>query len=358
MSRNTNFHFNYDDFDLNTSDDQNTVIEVDNTNFPNSSTQQNNRPRYHQQSYSTPPFQSRPTNIDFRSANALLRPSNPTFSNYLTHTPLTSQNSPISNLSPESGDIFPVFSTQTNPTFLNFNVTGDTDVDGDEDNPNQNPLDVSDEISSRANFSIEEDQALIASYMKVSEDSIVGSRQKIDKMWARVKEQYDLARSANSKLRARKEGMLDNRFRRIATIVMRWAGCYHKASARRMSYRKWMVTIGPYASAASKVGVVIESSPDVDSNSSGKRVRLEDGNYSSPISIESHTDSIQRLEGREAAKRRKGKKKVNAEYEEMNKNFQRLEQLSNRDQELDMEKLEIKKKNAEVALQQIELKNV
>ncbi|KAK9705314.1 hypothetical protein RND81_07G047700 [Saponaria officinalis] len=225
--------------------------------------------------------------------------------------------------------------------------------------------------------------------MKVSEDSIVGSRQKIDKMWARVKEQYDLARSANSKLRARKEGMLDNRFRRIATIVMRWAGCYHKASARRMSgwneeqviaeaqilyglktkfnlfhawdmlkgYRKWMVTIGPYASAASKVGVVIESSPDVDSNSSGKRVRLEDGNYSPPISIESHTDFIQRPEGREAAKRRKGKKKVNAEYEEMNKNFQRLEQLSNRDQELDMEKLEIKKKNAEVALQQIELKN-
>ncbi|KAK9749134.1 hypothetical protein RND81_02G104500 [Saponaria officinalis] len=38
---------------------------------------------------------------------------------------------------------------------------------------------------SRANFSIEEDQALIASYMKMSEDSIVGSRQKIDKMWAR-----------------------------------------------------------------------------------------------------------------------------------------------------------------------------
>ncbi|KAK9671915.1 hypothetical protein RND81_12G063500 [Saponaria officinalis] len=227
--------------------------------------------------------------------------------------------------------------------------------------------------------------------MIVSEDGTIGTNQNKGVFWQRVFELYDLARAVNPALRPRSIGKLDNRFRRMSTIIMKWGSCYEMAGRRRASgwneekvvaetrviykkrfnldhawdmlkqHPKWKVFLAPFAANACKAGLVggsFTGGENEDGTSSGKRVRLEDGEYSTPISIDGESVSTQRPDGIKAAKRNKGKKKVNnVEFDEMNTRFAMLNEATKRDLALAREKFEFKKKNAKVALQQLAYNN-
>ncbi|KAK9684206.1 hypothetical protein RND81_10G193800 [Saponaria officinalis] len=173
--------------------------------------------------------------------------------------------------------------------------------------------------------------------MIVSEDGTVGTNQNKSVFWQRVFELYDLARDTNPTLRP------------------------HHAWDMLKEHPKWKVFLASFATNACRVGLVggsFTSGENEDSTSSGKRVRLEDGEYSTPISIDGESVSTQRPEGLKAAKINKGKKKVNnVEFDEMNTRFAMLNEATERDLALAREKFEFKKKNAEVALRQLAYNN-
>ncbi|XP_074266987.1 uncharacterized protein LOC141590285 [Silene latifolia] len=193
-----------------------------------------------------------------------------------------------------------------------------------------------------------EDEALITSFMRVSEDPIIGTDQAKEALWKKVTQE---ARPGD--LQKRTRAMLDGRFRRISTQVMKWSGCMELATRRKRSgmneddviaearelykpgkfalehawnilkqYEKWKIAISPYAN------VSYENTPTGDdgndgSNSSGKRVRLEGEEYSTPISLDhGETMGTKRPEGVKVAKRNRGKKKVDGSTSGVDSNNQ------------------------------------
>ncbi|KAK9755439.1 hypothetical protein RND81_01G025200 [Saponaria officinalis] len=213
-----------------------------------------------------------------------------------------------------------------------------------------------------ANFSIQEDEALISSFIRVSEDGTIGTNQNKGVFWQRVFELYDLARVANPALRPRSIRKLDNRFRRISTIIMKWGFNLDHAWDMLKEHPKWKVFLAPFTANACKAGLVggsFTGGENEDSTNSGKRVRLEDDEYSTSISIDDESVSTQRPEGIKAAKRNKGKKKVNnVEFDEMNTRFAMLNEATERDLALAREKFEFKKKNAKRKDQEIEQRKI
>ncbi|XP_074277033.1 uncharacterized protein LOC141600688 [Silene latifolia] len=198
-----------------------------------------------------------------------------------------------------------------------------------------------------------EDEALISSFMRVSEDPIVGTDQAKEALWKKVKLFYDEAQEARpGDLQKRTRAMLDGRFRRISTQVMKWSGCMELATRRKRSgmneddviaearelykpgkfalehawnilkqYEKWKIAISPYANVSYENTPIGDDGND-GSNSSGKRVRLEDEEYSTPISLDGETMGTKRPEGVKVAKRNRGKKKVDGSTSGVDSNNQ------------------------------------
>ncbi|KAK9666029.1 hypothetical protein RND81_14G154500 [Saponaria officinalis] len=242
---------------------------------------------------------------------------------------------------------------QTPPSIHNSNDI-EVEVDtGNEITPTSN--------ASRGNqWPVVEDEALISSFMRASEDSIVGTDQANEAFWNRVKSFYDEAQEANpGVLKKRTRAMLDGRFRRISTQVMKWSSCMEVVSRRKGSgmsednviadaRKLYKPAISPYANES------YESTPsrvsDNDgSNSSGKRVRIEGEEYSTPISLDDESMATKRPEGVKVAKRNRGKKKVDGStfgvdsnnQDEINKRLEMITQTTAREHDIQQRRLEV-----------------
>ncbi|KAK9669415.1 hypothetical protein RND81_13G128000 [Saponaria officinalis] len=86
-------------------------------------------------------------------------------------------------------------------------------------------------------WTVQEDTALISSFMRHSTDNVIGKNQNKNTLWVKVKVLFDLAREANPTImpKERNPEMLGGRFRRIAVGVMKWVGCYEEAQRRKSS---------------------------------------------------------------------------------------------------------------------------
>jgi hypothetical protein len=87
MSQNNNynndFHYNFDEFDLNVSNDQDNESPQNYITTPETT-----RSRFRQPFNTTPPSQNRSFNLDFSSPIEFVHPSNSVFSTYLPQTQL------------------------------------------------------------------------------------------------------------------------------------------------------------------------------------------------------------------------------------------------------------------------------
>ncbi|KAK9682304.1 hypothetical protein RND81_10G064400 [Saponaria officinalis] len=297
----------------------------------------------------------------------MLPPNNSSSYNYPSYNPNYTYSQPIRPIATSfSPYLQPVYQArdppQTPPSIHNSNDI-EVEVDtGNEITPTSN--------ASRGNqWPVVEDEALISSFMRVSEDSIVGTDQAKEAFWNRVKSFYDEAQEANpGVLKKRTRAMLDGRFRRISTQVMKWSSCMEVASRRKGSgmseddviadarklykpgkfalehawnimknYEKWKIAISPYSNES------YESTPsrvsDNDgSNSSGKRVRIEGEDM-----------ATKRPEGVKVAKRNRGKKKVDGStfgddsnnQDEINKRLEMINQTTAREHDIQQRRLEI-----------------
>ncbi|KAK9691189.1 hypothetical protein RND81_09G182000 [Saponaria officinalis] len=216
--------------------------------------------------------------------------------------------------------------------------------------------------------------------MGVSEDSIVGTDQAREAFWNKVKSFYDEAQEANpGVLKKRTRAMLDGRLRRISTQIMKWSSCMEVASRRKRSgmseddviadarklykpgkfalehawnimknYEKWKIAISPYAN-ESYESTPSRVSDNNGSDSSGKRVRLEGEEYSTPISLDDESMATKRPEGVKAAKRNRGKKKVDGStsgvdsnnQDEINKRLKMITQTTAREHDIQQRRPEV-----------------
>ncbi|XP_074276991.1 glutathione S-transferase T2-like [Silene latifolia] len=234
---------------------------------------------------------------------------------------------------------------------------------------NQVPETVTERSKPPSRWSVQEDEALISSFMRHSTDNMIFTNQKKAKLWVKVKKLFDEARKANPALmpKDRNPGMLGGRFRRISVGVMKSVGCYEEALRRKSNgmneedviqeahalhdetegkfqyerawillkkYPKWKEIVGRYVEdnigtsarknksrkTMSIDDVDIDECPDPDtptfgsdpdSAGSGKRFRLNDGGFSTPNSEDDEVDmSRQRPQGIKEVKKNKGKMKV------------------------------------------------
>ncbi|KAK9713995.1 hypothetical protein RND81_06G064100 [Saponaria officinalis] len=305
-------------------------------------------------------------------------PNNPLSYNYPSYNPNYTYSQPIRPIATSfSPYLQPVYQArgppQTPPDIHNSN---DIEVEVDTGNEITPTLNIS-----RCNqWPVVEDEALISSFMRVSEDSIVGKDQAKEAFWNRVKSFYDEAQEANpGVLKKQTRAMLDGQFRRISTQIMKWSSCMEVATRRKGSgmseddviadarklykpgkfalehawnimknYEKWKIDISPYANES------YESTPsrvsyNDGSNSSGKRVRLEGEEYSTPISLDDESMATKRPEGVKATKRNRGKKKVdgstsgvdsNNQYE-INKRLEMITQTTAWEHDIQQRRLEV-----------------
>ncbi|XP_074289528.1 uncharacterized protein LOC141614683 [Silene latifolia] len=190
--------------------------------------------------------------------------------------------------------------------------------------------------------------------MRILEDSIVGTNQAKEEFWNRVKSFYDEVQEAKpGVLKKRTRAILDGRFQRISTQVMKWSGSMELATRRKGSgmneddviadarelyklgkfaledawnilkpYEKWKISISPYANYVSYGSTPSRVSGNDGSNSSGKRVRLEGEEYSTPISLDDESMATKRSEGVKVAKRNRGKNKVDGSTSRVDSNNQ------------------------------------
>ncbi|KAL2936765.1 Glutathione S-transferase T3 [Bienertia sinuspersici] len=86
-------------------------------------------------------------------------------------------------------------------------------------------------VSSTArSWSVKEDEALIACYMQHCTDAIIGTNQKASTLWRKVAESWEAAQKNRPfELPVRGPKMLENRWRRMASDINLWVGCYEEA---------------------------------------------------------------------------------------------------------------------------------
>ncbi|KAK9756312.1 hypothetical protein RND81_01G088300 [Saponaria officinalis] len=243
--------------------------------------------------------------------------------------------------------------------------------------PSRNTLNDEEDDSSKSSsmgkncFSIVEDEALISAFLRVSTDF-------------KAKKWYDQAREANPRgIRDRNSGMLGSRFRRISAPIMMWVACYEEAARMRTSgmsendiikeamlihspygtfkfmhawillrtHNKWKELLSLYGGVPMK-GVEQRTShcqvenddtategTNPNSNGSGKRLRAEDdvgegASSGRPIGIK-------------AAKRNKGKGKVNSMVGELAFFGEQIKKFQERkvvDAEIEFKKLNVAEK--------------
>ncbi|KAK9664791.1 hypothetical protein RND81_14G068400 [Saponaria officinalis] len=161
--------------------------------------------------------------------------------------------------------------------------------------------------------------------MRVLEDSIVGTDQANEAFWNRVKSFYDEAREANpGVLKKRTRAMLDGRFRRISTQVMKWSSCMEVASRRK-------------GSGMSEDDVIADAR------------KLYKPEYSTPISLDDESMATKRPEGVKVAKRNRGKKKVDGNtfgvdsnnQDKINKRLEMITQTTAREHDIQQRRLEV-----------------
>ncbi|KAK9735164.1 hypothetical protein RND81_04G187900 [Saponaria officinalis] len=305
-------------------------------------------------------------------------PNNPLSYNDPSYYPNYTYSQPIrpiaTSFSPYLQPIYQVRDPpQTPPSIHNSNDIEEEVDTGNEITPTSN-------INRCNQWSVVKDEALISSFMRVSEDSIVGTDQVREAFWNKVKSFYDEAQEANpGVLKKRTRAMLDGRFRRISTQIMKWSLCVEVASRRKMSgmseddviadarklykpakfalehawnimknYEKWKIAISPYAN-ESYESTPSRVSDNNGSDSSGKRVRLEGEEYSTPISLDDESMATKRPEGVKAAKRNRGKKKVDGStsgvdsnnQDEINKRLEMITQTTAREHDIQQRRLEV-----------------
>lgn len=84
--------------------------------------------------------------------------------------------------------------------------------------------------SAARSWSVKEDEALIACYMEHCTDAIIGTNQKASVLWRKVAESWDAAQvNRPHELPVRTSKMLENRWRRMASDINLWVGCYEEA---------------------------------------------------------------------------------------------------------------------------------
>ena len=81
-------------------------------------------------------------------------------------------------------------------------------------------------------FTFEEDERLCRCWLRITEDPIVGTQQKLDAFWKRVTDLFN-SELVGPSLRAQKA--LSNRWQKIARCVNVFVGCYRRASSLRPS---------------------------------------------------------------------------------------------------------------------------
>ncbi|KAK9691190.1 hypothetical protein RND81_09G182100 [Saponaria officinalis] len=292
-------------------------------------------------------------------------PNNPLSYNDPSYYPNYTYSQPIrpiaTSFSPYLQPIYQVRDPpQTPPSIHNSNDIEEEVDTGNEITPTSN-------INRCNQWSVVEDKTLISSFMRVLEDSIVGTDQAREAFWNKVKSFYDEAQEANpGVLKKRIRAMLDGRFRRISTQIMKWSSCMEVASRRKRSgmseddviadarklykpgkfalkhawnimknYEKWKIAISPYAN-ESYESTPSRVSDNNGSDSSGKRVRLE-------------VMATKRPEGVKAAKRNRGKKKVDGStsgvdsnnQDEINKRLEMITQTTAREHDIQQRRFEV-----------------
>ncbi|XP_074296883.1 uncharacterized protein LOC141627540 [Silene latifolia] len=131
--------------------------------------------------------------------------------------------------------------------------------------------------------------------MSVSQDSIVGTNQKKDALWAKVSSLYKEARLTNPlKLRQKTGNSIGGRMRRICKAVM------------ALDHIAPYAEINPGKRAQQEDPTTPTNVGTPESGSSGKRTRLNDGGFSPTCSIVEGSASNTRPIGRDAAKKDKG----------------------------------------------------
>ena len=277
--------------------------------------------------------------------------------------------------------------------------------------PSKQPSKRPSKQSSR--WTIQEDEALISSFMRHSTDNVIGTNQKKNALWVKVKKLFDEARKANPTLMPndRNPGMLGGRMRRISAGVMIWVGYYEEALRRKSSgmneedviqeahtlhnetdgkfqyerawimlkkYNKWKEIVGRYVEenigtsnkSAKNMSVDVDQYPDPDtptfgsdpdSGGSGKRFRCNEDGYSTQNSGDNEEISgSQRPQGVKAAKKNKGKMKVgDVAYlaESIERFGDRFGEKKSADAELEWEKMKFQKKKMEMKAEQLALAN-
>ncbi|KAK9669846.1 hypothetical protein RND81_13G158800 [Saponaria officinalis] len=199
-------------------------------------------------------------------------------------------------------------------------------------------------------WSVEEDMVLMKSWCYYSCDEIKGNNQKGEGLWARVMEMYEQYRRENpDKIGERNLDSMKGRHQRICKNVNSWVACYRKAYARKSSgmsmsdvkqealaqytqvnksnfnemtvwqevmsnLKKWEVPTGMDMGG----NQYVEEGDDIihESEGSTKRSKTnEDGDYAIPTNPDTPTSvptssTISRPQGRDAAKKKRGKQKV------------------------------------------------
>ncbi|XP_074278554.1 uncharacterized protein LOC141602143 [Silene latifolia] len=156
-------------------------------------------------------------------------------------------------------------------------------------------------------FTREEDEALISSFMSVSQDSIVGTNQKKDALWAKVSSLYEEARLTNPlKLRQKTGNSIGGRMRRICKAVTAWGDCFAEANRIKRSGMSEDDVIQMAHKAQKEDPTTPTNVGTLETGISGKRTRLNDGGFSPACSIEEGSASNTRPIGRDAAKKGNG----------------------------------------------------
>lgn len=261
---------------------------------------------------------------------------------------------------PESYPNFPVFpSSQPSQRFppspnIEARASAASANEGNEGEENDDLIETNPRSFSQAaspkgkkNWSTAEDEALIAAFMEHTTDAVIGTNQKYSQLWRKVMESYRSAQMENPhQINPRTGPMMRARWKRMATAVMKWIGCYEEAVRFRGSgfneedvlrqariiyehneggtsfvfehawnmlkkYPKWQTVL---INSLPQAGKAREAPPNTEDSEgscgSGKRMRLdESGTFSNPDTPNSGEglDSCRRPEGVKAARKKKGK---------------------------------------------------
>jgi hypothetical protein len=84
----------------------------------------------------------------------------------------------------------------------------------------------------RVPFSPQEETLLVQSWLNISKDALVGTDQKVEGFWLRIKDNYN---AHCDKFPKREAVQLKSKWHRLNVVIQKFAGCYKQANRQKKS---------------------------------------------------------------------------------------------------------------------------